>query len=64
MVLLLDVPKIIIDFVGRRAGAWWASRASWARGGGSEDCGASMAPFHRWRAEEAVGGHRQNHAPK
>jgi hypothetical protein len=29
----------------------------WPRGGGSEDRGASMAPFHRRRAEGAMGGH-------
>jgi hypothetical protein len=34
----------------------WGARA-WPRGGGSEDHGASMAPFYRQRAEGAVGGH-------
>jgi hypothetical protein len=30
----------------------------WPRGGGSEDHDASMVPFHRRRAEGAVGGQR------
>jgi hypothetical protein len=52
--------------MGPRTGAGWrplprsvcgGGARAWPRGGGSEDRGASMVPFHRRRAEGAVGGH-------